>query len=478
MSFDLVLIGSSFASTFFLHRYLERAGRSVRVLVLERGAMRDHRWQMNHRAELTSEAEASYDGRRSTKPWVFRLAFGGSSNCWWACTPRFLPEDFRLRSTYGVGQDWPISYDELEDYYCDAEQIMAVSGPADGSPYPRSRPYPQPPHRMSDPDRLFKQRFPEAFFNQPAARPSRSLDSGRPRCCGNGVCSRCPIDSKFTILNSLAHLYDDPRVRLLTNALVIGLDVANDRVAGVRYQHDGREAVAQGDLVGLGANALFNPFLLLRAGVSDGNVGEGLAEQVSRDVIVDLRGVDNFGGSTSITGLGYMLYSGEHRRERAAALMESWNVPLLRDERGKWRQRIKLTFIYEDLPQSENRVTAGADRPEVHYTAPSLYARRGLEALASSLAPVLDALPVEGYRIVEAEAPDSEGHNLSTTRMGDDPATSVVDRDLLHHRLRNLVVLGGSVFPTISPANPTLTICALSLRAADRLMASSKAGRR
>jgi choline dehydrogenase-like flavoprotein len=173
VAFDLVLIGSSFASTFFLHRYLERAGPSVRVLVLERGAMRDHRWHMTHRAELTSEAEASYDGRRSTKPWVFRLAFGGSSNCWWACTPRFLPEDFRLRSTYGVGQDWPVSYDELEDYYCEAEHIMAVSGPADGSPYPRSRPYPQPPHRFSDPDRLFKQRFPDAFFKQPAARPSR-----------------------------------------------------------------------------------------------------------------------------------------------------------------------------------------------------------------------------------------------------------------------------------------------------------------
>ena len=478
VSFDLVLVGSSFASTFFLHRYLERAEPAVRVLVLERGAMRDHRWQMNHRAELTSDAEASYDGRRSTKPWVFRLAFGGSSNCWWACTPRFLPEDFRLRSTYGVGQDWPVSYDELEEYYSEAEQIMTVSGPADGSPYPRSRPYPQPPHRFSDPDRLLKQRFPEAFFNQPAARPSRALDSGRPRCCGNGVCSRCPIDSKFTILNSLAHLYDDPRVTLLTGALVTSLDVANDRVVGVRYQHDGREAVAQGELVGLGANALFNPFLLLRSGVSDGNVGQGLVEQVSRDVIVDLHGVDNFGGSTSITGLGYMLYSGEHRRQRAAALMESWNVPLLRDERGKWRQRIKLTFIYEDLPQPENRVTAGPDRPEVQYTAPSLYARRGLEALPSSLGSVLDALPVEGYRVVESEAPDSEGHNLSTTRMGDDPATSVVDRDLIHHRLRNLVVLGGSVFPTIAPANPTLTICALSLRAADRLLAPSTAGRR
>ena len=146
---NLVLVGSSFASTFFLHRYLQRAPASARVLVLERGAHREHSWQLINRGELIREAEASYDGRRSSKPWVFRLAFGGSSNCWWACTPRFLPEDFRLHSTYGVGRDWPLSYDDLEPYYCEAEAIMAVSGPDDGTPFPMSRPYPQPPHRFS-----------------------------------------------------------------------------------------------------------------------------------------------------------------------------------------------------------------------------------------------------------------------------------------------------------------------------------------
>ncbi len=159
--------------------------------------------------------------------------------------------------------------------------------------------------------------------------------------------------------------------------------------------------------------------------------------------------------------------------------MESWNVPVLRDERGKWRQRIQLTFIYEDLPQVANRVTIGSDptRPVVQYGAPSDYTTRAIAALESELPPVLDALPVERYEIVRPDRPTSEGHNLGTTCMGRDPATSVVDPDLVHHRIRNLLVLGGSVFPAISPANPTLTICALSLRAADRLMASSREAR-
>ncbi|WYK06291.1 GMC oxidoreductase [Cereibacter sphaeroides f. sp. denitrificans] len=54
--------------------------------------------------------------------------------------------------------------------------------------------------------------------------------------------------------------------------------------------------------------------------------------------------------------------------------------------------------------------------------------------------------------------------------MGSDPARSVVDAGLVHHRLRNLVVVGTSTFPTCSAANPSLTAAALSLRAADLLI--------
>jgi len=488
-TYDLLLVGSSFASTFFLGRYLQKARPSARILVLERGDLLDHRSQIAREEELTRAASDSFNGMQSSKPWPFRLAVGGSSNCWWACTPRFLPEDFRLRSTYGIGNDWPVSYDDLEEYYCDAEETMSVAGPQDGSPFERSRPYPLPPHRYSEPDRLFKQHFPDTFFPQPTARPSRRISSSRPRCCATGVCWRCPIDSKFTILNSLMHLYQsDPRVRLVTGATVTHLEVANDRVVGVGFSLDGSERRARADLVALGANAVFNPFLLLRSGLTDGMAGRGLAEQVSRNVLVDLRGVDGFQGSTSITGHGYMLYAGPHRRERAAALIESWNVPLqsdapplgvslLRNERGKWRQRLKLKFIYEDLPQSENRVTTGADpaRPDVEYRTHSSYAQRGIDHLEADLSRVLEALPVESYKVLDSEGPTSQGHNLGTTSMGRDPATSVVDRQLIHHRVRNLVVLGGSVFPTISPANPTLTICALSLWAAAKLAASGSA---
>ncbi len=476
-AYDLVLVGTGFAATFFLHRYLERAGRRTRVLVLERGEMYSHRWHTEHDRGLRRAADRSFRNRSPWKKWTFRLAFGGGSNCWWACTPRMLPEDFRLHSLYGVGRDWPVVYEDLEEYYCDAEEIMAVSGPADGSPYPRSRPYPLPPHRFTDPDRLFKRHFPDRFFQQPAARPSRALPSGRPRCCANGICHKCPIDSKFTILNELTHLYRDPRVTLLTGAHVQAVEVAGSTLTGIRYRRGGADHFVPTELAGLGANAIFNPYLLLRSDLTDDKVGRGLVEQVSVAVDVMLDGVDNFQGSTSITGLGYMLYGGDHRRDRAAAMTETWNVPELRPERGRWREQLHLQFIYEDLPQADNRVTvddADAEQPAVEFKRHSAYAERGIAALAANLTRVLAALPVERFEIWRDRGA-TEAHIQCTTPMGRTAADGVVDAGLVHHRVRNLLVLGSSTFPTAAPANPTLTIAALSLRAADKLLRSGGA---
>lgn len=470
-NFDLVVVGTGFASSFFLHAYLANAKPTARILVLERGAVRDHLWHLAHEDELERESQSAIVNRTPDKPWTFKLAFGGGSNCWWACTPRMLPEDFKLRSTYGVGADWPVGYDELEEFYCEAEEIMQVSGPSDGSPYPRSRPYPQPPHRFSDADKLLKRHFADQFFQQPCARPTRATASGRPRCCASGVCNLCPIDSKFTVLNELKAMFADPRVTMRVGASVESLDKSNGAVLGVRYLFEGREQTARGDLVVLGANALFNAHILLRSGLEQRELGRGLVEQAPAAVSVMLDGVDNFSGSTSVTGLGYMLYAGAHRSRRAAGLIESWNVPELRNERGKWRQRLKLKILFEDLRQPGSAVALDASSPSVpaiEFAGVSDYAQKAYAELDRDLERILAPLPVESWKVYRPSKPN-EAHILGTTVMGDDAASSVVDRNLVHHGLRNLLVLGGSTFPTAAPANPTLTICALSLRAARRV---------
>jgi choline dehydrogenase-like flavoprotein len=467
--YDVILVGTGFASSFFLLEYLRLAQKPSRILVLERGQIRSHEWQLDNR-KRESEIDQSFTNRTPDKKWNFSLDFGGGSNCWWACTPRMLPEDFQLHSKYGVGSDWPLTYEDLEEYYCRAEEIMAVSGAQDGTPFPRSRPYPQPPHRFSNVDRLLKKAFPDQFFIQPTARPTQNVGS-RPACCASGVCGLCPIDSKFTVLNSLMHLYEQPNVRLMTGATVQAIDIANSTATGVSFLKDGREARADGDLIVLGANAIFNPFILQRSGLAHRLLGKRLSEQVSVNVRVYLNGVDNFNGSTSITGHGYMLYAGQHRADRAAALIETWNMPMIRDVRGRWRQVVYLKVIFEDVPQETNFVRMGSDdpaRPEVVFRGHSSYAQRGLDSLPSQLTRVLEPLPVEEITIKE-KPNTTESHVIGTTVMGNDSEQSIVDKNLVHHRVRNLVVLGSSCFPTASPANPTLTICALSLRSANEL---------
>lgn len=124
---DLVLVGSSFASMFFLHRWLSWPGhRKARVLVLEKGPRRDLEWQLAHRGQLERDAERTFVNRTPRKPWSQVIALGGASNAWFGCAPRFLPEDFELRTRYGVGEDWPLGYDDLEPYYCLAEELLSL----------------------------------------------------------------------------------------------------------------------------------------------------------------------------------------------------------------------------------------------------------------------------------------------------------------------------------------------------------------
>jgi choline dehydrogenase-like flavoprotein len=183
---------------------LDNQAFSGKVLVLERGdRVTQREQQAGQRSELVAQAAQSFDNKNPEKPWPFISALGGSSNCWVGNTPRMLPNDFKLRSTYGVGTDWPLTYDELEPYYCDAEEIMSISGPLDGSPFPRSRPYPQEAHGMSGVDIALQRGNPGKFFSMPTARPVRPTEL-RPACCSNGPCTLCPIDSKFTVLNELS----------------------------------------------------------------------------------------------------------------------------------------------------------------------------------------------------------------------------------------------------------------------------------
>ncbi len=470
-SYDVVCIGSGFASSFFLEEYLRHARANARVLVLERGPDLSHQDRIEKRNDIPLDScQDTYRNLTPAKQWLFTLGRGGSSNCWTGNTPRQIPSDFRMQSLYGVACDWPLGYDDLEPYYCEVEETFGVAGPDDAL-YDRSQPYPCPPHVMNQPDRALARAHPGLFFAMPVAKPTRARGH-RPACCASLRCHLCPVDSKFTILNGMRGVYADPRVALRTDARAERITHAGGVATGVDFTSAGREHHARTDFVVLGANALFNPHLLLKSDLSREPVGQGLCEQVGVRCHVDLEGMDGFQGSTLQTSVGYTLYDGPHRRDRAAALIEGWNVPRLRNERGRWRERYALKFVFEDLPRAENRVTLDSndeDRPVVEFHGPSPYTERGIAALRDSIEQVLAPLPVESYVLDEPVA--TEYHIQCTTPMGVDPAVSVVDENCLHHEVRNLAVVGSSVFPTSAPANPTLTLAAIAVRSARTVFA-------
>ncbi|MER9851738.1 GMC family oxidoreductase [Mesorhizobium sp. M0106] len=465
--FDLVVIGSGFGSAFFLHEFSRR--RKARILVLEWGRHNTHDWQLEHGSNSNVQDASTYSSN-SSKPWVYTIGLGGGTNCWFAQTPRFHPNDFRLKSLYGIGLDWPLSYDDLEPFYCTAEAIMSISGDPDmAAVMPRSRPFPQPPHCMSAPDRMMKAAQPGQHFVMPTAR-ARVATEQRSACCASFRCSLCPVDAKFTALNGFMHLFEHPDVAVCLNSEVRRLEYAGGSVRSATFVNDDKEFQITADLFVLGANAIQSPAIMLRSGLDGDCVGRGLHESFGWSFEAYLDSIDNFDGSTITTGLNFGLYDGPHRSDHAAALVYFENRWLfgMRPERGRLRHTLPLNVVTEDLLKPENHITLDEnENARVVYAGPSDYAVEGMVQAKQRLGELLWPLPVQ--EIFDRGQRATEAHVQGTLRMGGDATDSVVDRDMIHHKLRNLVVVGTSTFPSCSCVNPSLTAAALSLRAASRI---------
>lgn len=123
---------------------------------------------------------------------------GGTTWHWAASCWRHLPSDFEMKTRYGVGRDWAISYNELEPFYCRAEEEMGVSGPHDKSlqsPPERSRPYPRDMIPFGYGDRRVAEIVNPHGFHLVPIPQGRSIEpyGERPACCGNNNCQPiCP----------------------------------------------------------------------------------------------------------------------------------------------------------------------------------------------------------------------------------------------------------------------------------------------
>jgi choline dehydrogenase-like flavoprotein len=467
--FDIVIIGSGFGSSFFLFQALKKSG--LRILVIERGRHNSWEWQVEHQDNSNIDHNTTFSGS-SDKPWNFTIGLGGGTNCWFGQANRLHPTDFRLKTLYGVGQDWPVDYDEMEPWYAQAETIMSISGdPELSAIFPRSTPYPQPPHRMSAADRVMKQAQPDMHFVMPTAR-ARVATETRPACCCSMRCNLCPSNAKFTVNNSMLPIYQHPNVSVCLESTALRFNGGGNSIQSLVFENRGKEHEVKADLFVLGANSIHSPAILMQSDMGGGLTGRGLHEGYGIGVEAYVDGLDNFDGSTITTGVNYSLYDGPFRSESGSAMIAFENRwPFgLRPEKGRWRQIVPLTIVIEELPDAESRVLPGKkpDIPEVIYNGPSDYALKGVERVMAALPQILSPLPVE--EIFLRNRRRTESHHQGTLRMGRDAATSVVDEHQIHHRWRNLVAVGASVFPTCTSSGPSLTAAALSLRAADHIL--------
>jgi choline dehydrogenase-like flavoprotein len=442
---------------------------------------------------------------------TYLKVLGGTTWHWLGTCLRFVPNDFRLGTLYGRGPDWPIGYDDLERFYGEAEHEIGVAGDSGetlGSP--RSTPYPMAAIPQTVVDKAFTRALAGSRYDvrvTPQGRNAVARDD-RPACCGSASCIPiCPVQAKYdATVHVVRAQAGGAAIHPRTTATAIDVG-ADGRIAAIRFTRwDGSAGVASGKVFVLAANAIEIPRLLLhsRSGTRPNGVANS-SDQVGRNLMdhpIQLswalapEPVWPYRGPGCTSAIEN-LRDGAFRRDRSAFRIEigneGWSWPTgapvstarelarqgLRGKaldtalRNETSRHIRLASAAEQLPDPRNRVTLdpndkdiyGVPLPRIDYRLDP-YTRAGLAAARDAHAEIFGAL---GATAVQHRDPardfEGAGHIIGTARMGDDPRTAVVDRDLRSHDHRNLFILGSAVFPTAATANPTLTIAALSLRA-------------
>lgn len=437
------------------------------------------------------------------------MRVGGSGTAWTALATRMTPADFRMRSLRGFGEDWPLSYDDLEPWMCRAESHLGVSGTDDDNPWapPRSRPYPLPPFEFTPDDVILAGRLErDGIHLHTTAQARTRLDYGTRAACMNvGECQVCPNGARYSPNHHLALALATGRCRLevRTGVRRVLTDAAG-RARGlvVRANDGGRDREHPADLVIVAAAAIESARLLLLSkdarhpdglGNTGGHVGRHLvfhhiwtghlhyAEPLfpgrvgfwtaQSDQFCDPPERGRHGGVKielpSRAVLAHAKAAGE--ATSLAQALELFRIAT------RCRQ---IGMHAESLPGEGKSVTLSRDLdrfgdPVAHVDYSSDDFDRRTHAFSRSIVErVARATGAEHWEFPELEDYGVFAHYMGTCRMGAGPADSVVDTFGAVHDTPGLYTIGlGSFVGSGGAVNPTLTGVALALRTADLLIA-------
>lgn len=455
-----------------------------------------------------------------------RQVGGGSVH--YACNYwRFHELDFHERSLWGEIPgtgfvDWPISYADLEPYYTKAEYDIGISGLAGANPFEawRSKPYPLPPMPVKSSGVLFE-RGAKKLGLHPYPAPMAILSQpykGRVACVHCGFCARfgCEMGAKSSSLASVIPMaLRTGKCEIRADSYVRKIQTDDSgRVTGALYFDKNRNEVFQkARAVVVCANGAESPRLLLMSksnrfpqglANSSGLVGKYLmfdcgtsshavfehplndfkSAEVSR-VVHDFyaadakRGFYGGGGIDARFGFNPIMF-GLRGLPRDTP---QWGGEFKKNL-GEYYSRTMSSLSHATcLPREQNSISLD---PEVKdaWGQPAMRVTFQLHPddisnMKFLLAQQLEILEASGARKVWSGGIwDVTGsvHLMGTCRMGNDPATSVVNKYHRAHDVPNLFVVDGSSFVTSGRQQPTCTIQALAYRAADNIVKSAKAG--
>jgi choline dehydrogenase-like flavoprotein len=542
--YDCIVIGSGPGGAPFAWRL---ASKGMNVLIIEAGGRYNpytdyalnkkdwekkgfpHRTRINHTfgkrqnldekySHLKSWNKASGKLNQSKERKYFEyqhvVGVGGTTLHFQGEAHRLHPSAFRMKSLYGVAEDWPIGYKDLEAYYTEVEKIVGVAGPNEIPSRSRSAPYPLPPHKLSFASQVIqkgcKQLGLELLPNSVAILSHAYRDTPPCNYC-NGCVWGCPRKDKGSVDVTFIPLAEKSgRCEVRTNAYASKIEVekknGDKKVKGVfYYDKDGKEQFVDGDFIAVACGAVETPRLLLNSGINEnGLVGKNFMETVFYQVAAfHPQRLDSYRGIPIDSVIwkwnepnpklgfhgGFRVFptagSATGPVNYALRFHEGWGEEFVKEVEKWFGHAIGMGGIGEFLPNKDTFVTVDENvKDEFGVPVASIQSFVGeselkiIESMEKTSKEILRASGA-GEIVEEFSTYDffSASHVFGTCRMGKDPEKSVVGPDLKSHEVDNLLVTDASVFPSSGGGDaPSLTIEALSLRAADLLIKNLKKG--
>jgi choline dehydrogenase-like flavoprotein len=505
--YDIIIIGSGAGGGTLAFKL---AGSGKNILIIERGdylPREKENWDptevfVNNRY-VADDKWHDKDGKEF-QPGIHYVV-GGATKMFGAALFRLRKEDFGEVKHYdGISPGWPLSYEDFEPYYCEAEELYQVHGLRGEDPTepPASKPYPFPPiahepriQRLND-DLLKAGYHP---FHAPTAVMLNEAHRAESHCLKCDTCDGypCLVHAKadaevIAVRPALRH----SNVTLLTNAEVIQLktSASGREVTEVVVCHRGNIESYRASIVMVSAGAANSARILLMS--ANDKHPRGLAngsDQVGRNYM--------FHNSQAVVALS--LEPNLTQFQKTISLNDFYfrdedfdfplgNIQMIGKSKGPMfradapffapgfaleemaRHAVDFWLTTEDIPNPKNRVTLDREhRIILDYTFNNEVPTKRLYERLKSLLKVLQMhnhlIPNSAY--MGKEIPIAGvGHQSGTCRFGADEKTSVLDVNCKAHELDNLYVVDTSFFCSIGAVNPSLTAIANALRVGDHLL--------